>query len=173
MGSAPDQTAERFCDQLRRGLEDFEHALQQVPGDRLYLPPPPSHGDGALGEWPAARHVFHLDYYENHVPIPILHGWLDEPYPHLGGPNEDVAWENARDVQHTLASLREAREWQIELIQRIQPPMWDQSQELGDWGRVSLRWLTLKTVQHTHEHINTMLKFALFWDHWEARAKPR
>jgi hypothetical protein len=170
VGSASDDTAARFCDQLRRGLDDFEHALQQVPGDRLYLSPPPSEGDGSLGDWPAARHVFHLDYYEHHIPIPILHTWLDEPYPLYEGPDEDAAWANARDIRHTLDSLRRAREWQIELIERVQPSMWDQAHELGRWGHVSLRWVTTKTIQHTHEHINDILKFALFWDQWESEA---
>ncbi|MEE8338488.1 MAG: DinB family protein [Dehalococcoidia bacterium] len=173
MDGAAGQTAERFCDQLRRGLEDFEHALQQVPGDRLYATPPASDGENALGEWPPARHVFHLDHYEHRVPIPILHTWLDEPYPHYEGPDEDAAWQNARDIQHTLESLRRARDWQIELIERVQPAMWNQAHELGRWGRVSLRWVTTKTVQHTHEHINAMLKFALHWDQWEAEAKAK
>ena len=165
MVSSIDPTAARFCEQLSRGLEDVEQALAQVPGDRLYLTPPAS-----LGDWPAARHVFHLEYYEHNSPIPVLHTWLDEPYPHYEGPDEDAAWANARDIRHTFDKLRQAREWQIELIERVQPAMWDEVHEIGNWGAINLRWVATKTIQHTHEHINEILKLALFWDQREAEA---
>lgn len=166
------ETAQWLCDQLVQGLSNFEHALEQVPADRLYVTPPPVAGEDSLGEWPAGRHLFHLTYYEQHTAIPVLHHWLGEPYPHYEGPDEDAAWEGSREIERTLAALREAREWQVELIRRVPAEMWNHVRHTG-WGDVSLRWAMTKTVQHTHEHINSVLRIALFWDMAEARARSR
>ncbi len=164
------ETAQWFCDQLAQGLADFEHALEQVPADRLYVEPPPAAGEDSLGEWPAARHLFHLAYYEQHTAIPALHYWIGEPYPHYEGPDEDAAWESAREIERGIAMLRETREWQMELIPRVLAETWRHVRHTG-WGDVSLRWAMTKTIQHTHEHINGVLRLALFWEMTETHAQ--
>ncbi len=166
------ETAQWLCDQLAHGLSNFEHALAQVPADRLYVRPPPARGEDSLGEWPAARHLFHMAYYEQHSAIPALHYWIGEPYPHYEGSGEDAAWESSREIERTLVNLREAREWQMELIRSVPAETWNHVRHTG-WGDVSLLWVMTKTVQHTHEHINDVLRIALFWDMAEARARPR
>src|SRR3989304_5598631 len=45
-----------------------------------------------LGEWSAARHAFHLLYYEQTIALPSMRQWLGGPMSFLRGPDDEAAW---------------------------------------------------------------------------------
>lgn len=150
--------SEWFRDQLQSGLEGFVAAVQLVPEERRSATPPQP-----LGEWPATRHLFHVLFYERHATLPALRWWLGGPTPARPSPTEEDAWDSAGGIEHLLAELRAARAEQASLLDNVQHSTWDESRKTV-WGRVTLRWIMTKTLQHTHVHTHNVLSLALFWD---------
>jgi len=153
-----------FHDQLQASADGFIWGAQQVPGARRLLQPP-----GGLGEWPAARHVFHMDFYEQTIALPSMRQWLGEPCPSLEGLDEDLAWgEGKDDFEGLLAEFEKVRTEQIALLPKFDDPTWNAAIETI-WGPVTLAWVVSKTYQHTAEHTNDVMRIALFWDRYLAR----
>jgi len=150
-----------FSTQLEASADGFVWGVEQIPKERLYAPPPGP--EGGLGEWVAARHAFHLLYYEREVALPAMQHWLGGPNPSLDDYDEDVAWQNAPDLPTILREFHQVRAAQIALLPRIDETRWHEARETL-WGSVTLRWVVSKTYQHTAEHINDVLRIALFWD---------
>lgn len=155
-----------FETQLQASADGFIWAVEQVPDERLYAPPPGP--GGGLGEWVAARHLFHLLYYERHAALPAMRSWLlGEAQPSFEGYDEDASWAEAPTLAAQIEQFRAVRAEQIALLPRIGAALWEESRETG-WGDVTLRWVVAKTYQHTAEHISDVLRIALFWDVIEA-----
>jgi len=155
-----------FHDQLQASGEGFIWSALQVPGPRRLITPP----DG-LGEWTAARHVFHMLFYERNLALPGMRLWLGGPYPSLADLDEDGAWEREKaGFDSLIDGFRQVRTEQIVLLPRFDDAAWDTPYQT-DWGSVTLTWVVSKTYQHTAEHTNDILKIALFWDAFEARQK--
>jgi hypothetical protein len=111
----------------------------------------------------AARHAFHLLDYERKDVLPAMLYWLGDPAPSFDDYDEDAAWQSAPDLATILREFREVRAAQIALLPRVDQTLWHEARTTG-WGEVSLRWVVSKTYQHTAEHINDVLRIALFWD---------
>jgi hypothetical protein len=153
-----------FSEQLRASLEGFVWAVKQVPAERRYLLPP-----RPLGTWPAARHAFHLMYYEQTIALPSMGQWLGGGGPARIGLSEEAAWEQgpaaegSPGLDELLAGLREVRESQLALLPEFDAPTWEQ-ERMTVWGVRPLRWVVTKTFQHTAEHTHDVLSLALYWD---------
>ncbi len=149
-----------FRDQLQSCADGFVWGAQQVPNARRNVRPPE-----ALGEWTAARHIFHMVFYEENIALPTIYQWLGKPLP-LEGVSEDVAWgEGSDNVESLLAEFTKVRDEQIQLLARFDDLTWSSTRDTI-WGVVTLRWVVSKTFQHTAEHTGDILRIALFWDSW-------
>jgi len=157
-----------FHHQLQASAEGFVWGAQQVPAERQHLAPP----DG-LGDWTAARHIFHMVFYEQTIALPSMGQWLGEPRPVTDDLDEDIAWSKAQnDVESLLADFKKIRAEQVALLPRFDDRAWLQTCETT-WGPVTLTWVVSKTYQHTAEHTNDIMRIALFWDRFVARQKKR
>ncbi|MBM2848116.1 MAG: hypothetical protein HW418_1058, partial [Anaerolineales bacterium] len=135
-----------FQTQLHSSAEGFAWSVEQVPPERRYVPPP-----RPLGEWSAARHAFHLLYYEQTIALPSMRQWLGGPMSFLRGPDEDAAWGRGQAVESLLAQFREIRAEQIAILPQCDDALWEETRR-AVWGPVTLRWVVTKTYQHTAEH---------------------
>ncbi len=153
-----------FSGQLTSSAESYIWGIEQLsPEQRLIAPP------SRFGEWSAARHVFHMYSYEQNVALPSMRIWLGELFPHEEHDyEEDVRKENQawNDGHHAFEALledfRTVRAEQVVLLQQFDENCWDQQQKTI-WGDVTLKWVLMKTLQHTAEHTNDVLRMALFW----------
>jgi hypothetical protein len=148
-----------FNDQLKSSADGFVWSVEQVPSERRSVTPP-----AHLGEWNAARHVFHMLYYEQMIALPSMRQWLGEPFMLAEEDyNEEQAWGDGKDLETMLADFRKVRAEQIVLLPNFDEPMWNQTLDTV-WGKVPLKWVVTKTFQHTAEHTHDVLRMALFWD---------
>jgi hypothetical protein len=154
-----------FDEQLRSTLGGFLWAVRQVPQERLDAAPPLR-----LGEWSARRHVFHMLHYEQSLALPSMKQWLGGPMP-SEGEGEEEAWAHAPQTGAMLEQFQTVRREQIDLLPRFDERAWIKPQPTTFWGEVSLYWIVCKTYQHTLDHTNTLLSFALFWDRILEREK--
>lgn len=158
-----------FREQLQASAEGFVWGVRQIPYGRLHTQPP-----RGLGEWTAARHVFHMLFYEQTIALPSMWQWLGEPCPALDDADEDRAWDNLQSVslEDLLSQFSDVRTREIALLDRFDGTLWNASRD-AVWGPVTLFWVVSKTYQHTAEHTNDVLRIALFWDRFAARQKER
>ena len=147
-----------FNNQLRASADGFVWGVEQVPVERRHSQPP-----AKLGEWSAARHVFHMLYYEQNVAIPRMQQWLGGPGIAAHELDEGAAWSKAQNVERLLTDFREVRDAQIALLPKFDDTLWYKTRETT-WGPKTLLWVVSKTFQHTAEHTNGVLRLALFWD---------
>ena len=149
-----------FHSQLQASAEGFIWGVEQIPPERHYARPP-----RALGEWTAARHVFHMAYYERAIALPSMRQWLGEPRPCVDDADEDRAWNDGNDLDSLVAQFWAGRREQIALLPRFDAALWEERRE-AICGPVTLRWVVSKTYQHTCEHSHDVLCLALFWDRY-------
>ena len=152
-----------FADQLRVSADQLTWAARQVPEARRWLSP----GKG----WSAARIVYHMAYYEREIAAPAMRLWL-------GGPPvddsrfdaEDGEWEREGQTMTydaLLDAFARGRAEQAALAPRL-AGLWDAARPTG-WDMpgvepTTLRWVVSKTIQHTFEHSNELMRMSLFWD---------
>ena len=82
-----------FGDQLQASANGFAWGAEQVPNPRRSIQPPEG-----LGEWTAARHVFHLLYYEQNIALPSMRQWLGEACPSMDELDEDAPWTTKAQI---------------------------------------------------------------------------
>jgi hypothetical protein len=142
-----------FHEQLQAGADGFVWSAGQIPTARLYEQPPK-----ALGKWSAARHVFHMLYYEKTVALPSMEQWLGGIVPPYDDADEDRAWaDNQKNMEALLNQFRGVRAEQIALLPKFDPAAWISTRE-ALWGPVTLLWVVSKTFQHTAEHTNDVMQ---------------
>ena len=152
-----------FTNQLNAGAEGFIWAIGQVPPERQLLTPPK-----LLGEWNAARHLFHMLYYEQNAVVPSMKIWLGQSLTiNEADFDEDAAWGDGQDLQTMLTDFRRVRAEQLELLLHFNDQLWHETRQTPFWGNVTLLWLVSKTFQHTAEHTHDVMSMALFWDMYE------
>lgn len=158
-----DTLSQRYTTLLRASLEQFEWAIGRLPETMLPVEPRP-------GRWSAARIVFHLLCYEQRIALPTMRQWLGDSAPLAHSPEEDAAveesdWANGVDhpVGMMLADLRSVRDKQIGVISQIEATAW-QEERAALWRAVTLEWVVTKTIQHTLEHTDEILRIVL-WGH--------
>ncbi len=156
-----------FGERLHTSLDAFCWAMEQLPRER-WLSAAPRHPD----QWPAARHAFHLAYYERHLALPSMRQWTGGAMPTSHGPVEDAAvkdaaWRDAygaHDLPALLDDVRAVRAEQMVLLTGLANPATLDEHRVAIWGVVTLRWVVTKTLQHTFEHTHDVLRMALWWD---------
>ncbi|HLH64000.1 MAG TPA: DinB family protein [Ktedonobacteraceae bacterium] len=153
-----------FSDQLTSSAEGYIWSVEQFSPEQRFITPPTK-----FGEWSPARHVFHMYSYEQHIALPSMRIWLDEPFPYEGHDykadmlKEEKAWnEGQHTFEELLENFRTVRAEQVVLLQQFSEAIWDEKRKTI-WGDVSLKWIVTKTLQHTAEHTNDVLRMALFW----------
>lgn len=149
-----------FRDQLQVSADGFVWGTEQVPPDRRNVRPPLG-----LGKWTAARHAFHLMYYEKHVALPSMRQWLGELRIVTEWPNEKASWGKGQDLEGSLQGFREVRNEQITLLPEFDDAVWNEKRQTM-WEPVTLSWVVGKTYQHTTEHTSNVMRIALFWDYY-------
>ncbi|MCL4543130.1 MAG: DinB family protein [Chloroflexi bacterium] len=142
-----------FSDQLQGSRDVVLWAIEQLPLERVDEPPPPW-----LGEWSAAHHLAHLVRYEQKVVVPSMRQWLGGGMPDVGEGGDDAA---ISDVVHLQAEFRAVRTDQLALLPEFGGALWKERRRTV-WGDVPLRWVVGKTLQHTYDHGNTILRMTLF-----------
>jgi hypothetical protein len=147
-----------FSSQLTTSAEGFAWAARQVPSGRQNLAPP-----RPLGEWSAARHVYHLLSYEQAIALPAMRQWLGDPLVEPNDEEEDHAWDPNTRIEDLLPRFQTIRQEQIALLPRFTELDWERTCETV-WDSVPLHWVVSKTYQHTAEHISDVLRIALFWE---------
>jgi len=146
-----------FQAQLQASGEGFVWGAEQVPAGRRTMRP-----RAGLGEWTAARHVFHMLDYEQTIVLPSMQQWLGGPLP--VDPGEEIAWNQAdQDMDRLLARFKQVRAEQIALLPKFAEADWQATRE-AVWGTRTLLWVVSKTYQHTAEHTHNVMCLALFWD---------
>jgi hypothetical protein len=150
---------EALLRRLDSTLEDLRWALAQVPPEREARRPPP-----ALGEWSVRRHLYHLWFYEHHIALPQMRYALGLQGPLLPGevPDEDLAWPREIPAARWLERLEAVRRETIALARPLPPEVWTRPVSGTVWGTRTLAWIVTKTLQHTYEHMTTILQIALF-----------
>ena len=155
-----------FQQQLQASADGFAWAVTQVPATRQNCPPPK-----ALGEWTAARHLFHMLDYERQIALPVMQQWLGAPEFAVNW-DEEAGWRanDAQPIEHLLDQFRAVRSEQFALLSQFSEHAWHELQMTG-WGPIPLVWLVSKTYQHTNEHTSDVLRMALFWDYYAREEK--
>lgn len=154
-----------FTEELERSAKALAWAVEQLPAERQTRQPPK-----ALGEWPAARHIFHLVYYEQTYALTGMRQWLGDPLPVVDFHAEDAAWTGSERVEDLLRQFQAVRQQQIDLLPKFNEADWQVTNETI-WGPVTLLWVVTKTYQHTALHTSDILRMTLFWDRAAAREK--
>lgn len=155
-----------FREQLSSSAQGFVWAALEVPAQRRDSSPPLG-----LGEWSAARHVFHLLHYEREIALPSLRQWLGGPPVDVTGPGEDAIWlRSSHEVEELVRGFSEVRSQQLALLPQLGEDAWQEVRPCL-WGRAPLLWVMSKTLQHTFEHASEVMRITLFWDAFAARER--
>ena len=159
-----------FAGQLRVTADQLIWAAGQIPEARRYL--------ASDGHWSAAQIVFHLTNYERIAVLPSARRWdggpvvddsrLDRELDDWSITGRNMAWDDL------IAEFEAVRSEQIALVSRM-AGRWDESRftpwTLNDAPPITLRWLVTKTLQHTFEHSDELLRMRLYWDMHDAWLK--
>jgi hypothetical protein len=161
-----------FSELLQTSTEQVSWAIQQMPRD-MYYSVSPRHPDS----WSVARIILHLQFQEERVVLPNMRLWLPERSAYAEQDDaliehykefaalvhdEEETWKSKPDVGSVLARFQENRKKQSALVNIFPDNVWEEEKQTV-WGTVTLRWAITKTYQHTVEHINDILKPALYW----------
>ncbi|MGC9778340.1 MAG: DinB family protein [Candidatus Heimdallarchaeota archaeon] len=162
--------------QLEETAQILDWAMKLVPEERLLeIPPHSSHSKASedvkryFGSWSAYRIFFHLIHYEENVALPNMLLWLDKSQ-HIerkcGGETKayQEALEKRIDLETLLDSFHKVRKKQIDVINNIPDKLWIEKKPNTNWGNVTVEFIVTKSIQHTLEHGNKILRNVLFWD---------
>lgn len=150
--------------QLQSSAEGFERAFWLVP-ERLRREMPID--ERVMGRWPAARHVWHVTEYERYVAVSNMRVWTGEEQTETGAwLDDDNAWLLNSNIPDKMLIERfwVIRRQQMDRVKVLRDVDWDACGDTG-WGQKSLAWVLTKTVQHTWEHGDTLMRMALWWEH--------
>jgi len=158
----------------------IQWAISLVPAERVNQPPPhanhPRSDKGFktyFGDWSALHQVFHLAYYEKSYAIPGIQSFIDEAPPSNdlifpSSEQETRAFQDALaagvDLPTLLQSFLDGRELQLQLLTNIPEEVWQKDSLHTGLGDVSAEFIVSKTIQHSLEHANDILKNALYWE---------
>jgi hypothetical protein len=156
--------ADWFKAQLQNSLDVFVWAVAQIPQERINVEP-------TAEAWSVQQHIHHLYSYEKLI-LPFKRQWLPNADPTS---QEDIAivrhmWSEQerhwykKDAAHWLTEFQTLRKETIQMLKKFDESAWDTEKETTFWGVKSLFWLYSKTLQHTLEHTDAVLKISLFWD---------
>jgi hypothetical protein len=161
--------------QLTETAKAIDWAISLMPENRLLeIHPAKDHpkSDDLMknyfGSWSAYRLLFHLVFYEENYAIPGLKSFLDNSLFPKKDLSEDENWEKELlkgvDVNSLLKRFHIIRENQIEIINKIEDESWIKMRTDTYWGKASAEFSVSKTIQHSFEHGNKIMRLALYWD---------
>lgn len=93
--------------------------------------------------------------------------WIGDPIPPFSEhtSKEEEEWEKGVDLTNLLERFQKVREKQVEIVNEIRNEHWNEQRlEYSGHGKVSAAWLVAKTIQHTFDHGDKLLRKALYWD---------
>jgi hypothetical protein len=150
--------------QLQSSAEGFERAFWSVPG-RLRREMPID--EKYMGRWPAARHVWHVTEYERIVALSNMRVWTGEEQID-SGPwlDDDDTWLLNSNTSDEVLIERYCviRRQELDKVKMLRDVDWNERRDTG-WGQKSLAWVLTKTIQHTWEHGDTLMRMSLWWEH--------
>ena len=152
-----------FRDQLGASTSMFTWAVTQIDPSLHFEQPPPASAS-YLGDWPPARHVWHLAYYERCIAVPWLRACTGGP-PVSDDPCPD--WDHwdafsGRAVDEYVADFLAIRAEQLALLEELADVDWTTPRATG-WGQRPLSMIVTKTLQHALEHTDTLLRMSMWW----------
>lgn len=158
---------------LSQSLDDVLYAVSITPEYWHYRSPATEPGLSWLGSWSVADNLAHLAVYEEQIAAPIL-GAIREGRDSSSEvisvleSDYEALWQalSKSPLDDIAARLRSARHRQIEAISSMDharfharsTTLWHELTPAGH----SADWVAAKTFQHTWEHGNSILQFALF-----------
>ena len=165
---------------LSTSLKSIDYSVSLIPEQRFLISPPHGnhpHADKGFktyfGDWSAARLLFHMISYERNYAVPAMEHWLGEPHPQfdLAHPDEEmeeILWKKASpdDLRpiDLIQQLRSIRAEQTLITEAIpENDIWDERLSTS-LGKISFVTIVMKTIQHSFEHGNSLLKIALYWE---------
>ncbi|MGE5225164.1 MAG: hypothetical protein ACM3PY_22225 [Omnitrophica WOR_2 bacterium] len=169
-----------LASRIRETENIIQWAILKVPLQRVQESPPHGkhpHSDKGFktyfGDWSALRQLFHLTFYEENYAIPAMQYFTGNP--HLAGDPvfprseiEEKAWHDALatgiDVFALQQRLHGLREVQLRILCEIPEDVWGRETLQTGMGLVSAEFIVMKTIQHSLEHANDILKNALYWE---------
>jgi hypothetical protein len=161
--------------QLRETAKIIDWAINLVPEDRLLeIPPHSTHpkADESMkkyfGLWSAYRLMFHLVHYEENWALPGLNYWLGEEIPSkIDILNEKEMWDKELikgvDLKTLLIRFHFVRGKQIDAINKMSDNLWTEKKTDTYWGEATAEFSVSKTIQHTFEHGNKIMRNAIHW----------
>ncbi|MFX1538620.1 MAG: DinB family protein [Promethearchaeota archaeon] len=161
--------------QLEETAQIINWAINLVPKERLLeIPPHSTHPKASdymksyFGLWSAYRILFHLVHYEENSALPNMKLWLGEQPNRQRCGKEKEDWEEelrkGPNLEALLERFHSVRKQQTEVINKIQDNQWQEKRPNTNWGTVSVEFIVTKSIQHTLEHGNKILRNVLFWD---------
>lgn len=165
--------------QLEETAKIIEWAIKLIPENRLIEIAPhkdhPKASEGMkryFGLWPAYRLLFHLTFYEENYALPTMKHYLGEPHPDVDIIFPKMEMEDAEfekevkkgiNLQLLIKRFHSVRKEQLEVLKKIKEEDWTEEKVKTGFGKVSLEFTTSKTIQHTLEHGDSILRNALYW----------
>ena len=150
-----------FHQQLQTSADSLLWAVDQIPQERLYLAP-------RVDRWSVARIIYHLVCYEQRFALPSMRQWSGGPKPVVSTQEEEEVQEDrnwnggqGHEVATLIADFRAVRSEQVALCSQFDEQSWHESRDVI-WGQRSLKWVVIKTYQHTLEHTDEVLR-AYLW----------
>jgi hypothetical protein len=158
---------------LSRSLDDVLYAVSITPQFWHYRSPADDPGLSWLGSWSVADNLAHLAIYEEQIAAPILEAireGRDESSEVVSVLESDyeALWQvlSKSPLDDIAARFSAARRRQIEAISSMDDALFH-ARSTSLWHELtpaghSAAWVAAKTFQHTWEHGNSILQFALF-----------
>jgi len=162
--------------QLGETAQIIDWAIKLVPETRLLeIHPAKDHPKADefmkryFGSWSAYRILFHLVIYEEVFALPALKHWLGGPLPRKDKvPKEEELWNEELQrgiyLKALLKRFHAVRKEQIEALNQMSEATWKEVKDGTFWGKVSAEFSVSKTIQHSFEHGNKIMRLGLFWD---------
>jgi hypothetical protein len=78
-----------------------------------------------------------------------------------GIPSEEENYKEELGIHDLIAQFKQIRKNQIKFLESCTDDLFKQI-KMTEWGEKSLEWIVMKTIQHSYEHGNKMLRHVLF-----------
>ena len=161
-------------DRLTQSLADVLFAASIAPNIYHYRSPAAATGLEWLGTWSLAENLAHLAVYEENIAAPILEAIVAgrDAAPEVNSVIErdyEARWQalSKSPLDEIAQRLSRARSRQADAVSEMSDELF-QAPTTTLWTDVlaadghSAAWVATKTFQHTWEHGNSILCFALF-----------
>lgn len=167
-----------FSSQLQSTFDVLSYSTTLNTSDNLVSPiidelskifnPEFEAGHRYMGTWSRHRLLHHLITYEENAVLPVLRNWKsDGDIPEIEQlmanlKSEEENYDQNISIDSMVEKLKVLREFQIALLHNMTDEDLKRSKMTPFWEIQTLEWILGKSVQHSFEHGNKMLRHALF-----------